>query len=290
MSTFNKVLIMKTIVIVILALTLLSCSSSSSGNSIKLDGSNKIIFRDGDVIYFTNIDSSGVSFHYSDDDSVKTKKAKDININDFVIDYESEQTYDFFKPFERQNKDSLQSPRAYISEKYNSFAKILEGEQWGTMTKYRHKKLNVKRLDWSAVADLVSTEVYCRPEDSLHIAIPIPETLETFCREMKTSYPDIKYFILTKNVYLTYNIFEGGTSTGQWIGLPVPGMPSPMFYIEEEELDDAFMITPKVVIDINKGKILSVDVQSYSIKEWEYLTSLIKRIVEEEAEFYNLKF
>ena len=97
----------------------------------------------------------------------------------------------------------------------------------------------------------------------------MPKDVVSFCDAIKTKYADAKYLILFKNVYLTYNIFEGGETRGQWIGIPVPGMPSPMVYVEGEEIDDALLIAPKIVVDIEKARILSIDAQSHLIIKWD---------------------
>ena len=281
---------MKIIFLLIFILTITSCSTSTKVHSIKLDGSNKIVFKDGDVIYFTSLDSSGISFHYTGNESVKTLDPKDKMLKDFVIEYDSKYAKEFFQPFDKQKEDSLKSPKNYISDEYNKFADILEGKKWGALTKYKHKHLTVKKLEWNDINNLVKDEEYYRPADTLQVIIPMPKDVVSFCDAIKTKYADAKYLILFKNVYLTYNIFEGGETRGQWIGIPVPGMPSPMVYVEGEEIDDALLIAPKLVVDIEKARILSIDAQSHLIKKWEYITSLIRRIVEEEAEFYNVRF
>lgn len=273
-----------------IAVTIASCSSSTKVTSIKLDGNNKIIFKDGDVIYFTELDSSGISFHYTDNDSIKTIEPKDKNLRDYVIEYDSEYASEFFLPFYKQEKDSLKSPRSYIRFEYNKFAEILEGKKWGTLTKYKHKNLTVKNLKWEDINELIINEKYYRPDDSLEIIIPMPKDVASFCKEIKSKYTDVKYIILFRNVYLTYNIFKGGETRGKWIGLPIPGMPSPMIYLGSEEIDDAVLIAPKIVIDIEKAKILSIDAQSHLINKWIYIISFLKRTVEEEAEFYNVRF
>ena len=281
---------MKLVTVFILSIIFISCSSSTRVHSIKLDGNNNMIFRDGDTIYFTVLDSSGVSFYYTEDESIITMDPKNIELNDFVVDYGNKYSNKLFLPFNRQNKDSLRSPKSYVSNEYNKFADILDGEKWGALSKYKHKNLIVKKLKWDEISSQIVNEKYYRPDDSLQVVIPMPQNIQSLCNEIKTKYADAKYIILFRNVYLTYNIFEAGETRGQWIGLPVPGMPSPGIYIEGEEIDDALLIAPKIVIDIDRAKILSVDAQSHPIKEWKYITSFIKRIIEEEAEFYNVRF
>jgi len=284
---------MKIVFALILALIIVSCSNlvilPESGKiySIKLDGSNKIIFKEGEVIYFTNLDSSGISFHYTDNDSIKTIKPKDKKLEDFVIEYDSKYANELFQPFYKQKRDSLKSPKSYITDEYNKFAEILEGKKWGSLTKYKHKKLNVKKIDWYDINDLVVDEIYYHIADSLRLIIPMPKDVVNFCEKIKTKYADAKYLFLFRNVYLTYNIFGGGE--GKWVIFSRPGEPSPFVYIEGKK-DVALLIAPKIVIDIDKAIILSIDVQSHFIENWEHITSEIKIIVEEEAEFYNLRF
>jgi hypothetical protein len=159
---------MKIIFLLIFTLTIASCSTSTKVHSIKLHGSSKIVFKDGDVIYFTSLDSSGISFQYTDNESVKTLDPKDKELKDFVIEYDSKYAKEFFQPFEKQKKDSLKSPRSYVSYEYNKFSEILEGENWGALTKYRHKNLIVKTIEWNEINNLITEEniidrlIHCR--------------------------------------------------------------------------------------------------------------------------------
>ena len=277
---------MKIVIILTLAITIVSCSSSNKVSSIKLDGSNKIIFKYGDVIYFTNLDSSGISFHYTDSDSVKTKEPKDKNLQDFVIEYDSKNVADFFKPFTKQKKDSLLSPKRYVSQRYNKFADILESKNTGTFTKYRHKNLNIKKINWDSINDLVSDEIYFRPFDSLQLKIPLPKDVVRFCNEIKSKYQDAKYIILFKNVYITYNIFEGREVISTPGSFPLSAKSTFLGY----KFDDALLIAPKVVIDINNARVLSIDTQSHYIDYWDKFIWDIDVIIEGEAEYYNLFF
>jgi hypothetical protein len=253
---------------------------------MKLNGSNKIIFKDGDVIYFTNIDTSGITFHYTDDNSIKTKKAKDKKLENFLIEYDSKYSDVFFKPFTNQKKDSLKTPKKYISDRYNTFPKILGSESWSS-TKYKHKNLIVRNIDWEIFNNQIVNEIYYRPSDSLQIEIPMPKDIVGLCNEIKSKYSDAKYLILFRNIYVTYNIFEGGEVPGQIFG--VPGTSS-FQYAAGYELDDALFISPKIVIDIYNAKLLSIDAQNHPIYSWDEFIWDINWMIYEEAEYYNLFF
>lgn len=273
---------------VFLAFFFISCSnliiSPNSGKStnIKLDGINKIVFRDGDIIYFTNIDSSGVSFQFTENESVKKMKPKDKIFEEFEIGYNHSYANEIFQPFYRRKIDSTKSPKSYIADEFNKFSEILKGENRSALEKYKHKRLEVKKIGWDEINDLVGNEIYYRNEDSLRIIIPMPKDIISFCESIRFKHSDAKYLILCKNVYLTYNLFGGGN--GKWIVEQ-----SGIRYVEPKK-DVSLLFAPKIVIDVELAKILSIDTNDHFISDWANITSDIKRIIEEEAEFYNLRF
>ena len=163
-----------------------------------------------------------------------------------------------------------------------NFQKFLKAKTSGALEKYKHKSLEVKKIDWDEINDLVGNEIYYRNEDSLRIIIPIPKDIISFCESIRYKHSDAKYLILCKNVYLTYNLFGGGE--GKWI-VEKPGIR----YVEPKK-DVSLLFAPKIVIDVELAKILSIDTNDHFISDWKYITSDIKRIIEEEAEYYNLRF
>ncbi len=269
---------MKYIILITVPLFLFSCSVEKITN-IKLDGSNKILFKEGDVIYITNLDTSRVSFCYTNDEKIKTKYSVDKILNDYKVEYGDRNTNTFFAPIIRKHLDSTQTPKLYVCEQYNAFAELLKGTE-ETFTPFKQKKLIVKQIDWDEISDFLKNEYYYRPDDSLQLEISIPNNIGTFCDNIKSSYPDAKYLIIQSNVYLTLNFFELNES-GFW---------SRGYYIEETDYDDGIMIAPKIVVDIKNTRMISIDVRSYKIKNWNNLIRTIDEIIREDAEFYNLRF
>lgn len=276
---------MKIILILIVAFTLTSCYSDKISR-IKLDGSNKIIFKDGDVIYFTNLDTTIISFHYTDDNLVKKRKSKDINLSEYIVEHKNMNLNEdnIFEPIERAILKTSQSPEQYICDQYNAFPNIL-GSDWGTLTKYKHKNLTIKQIDWDMISDLVINENYYRPDDSLRLEITFPKNLENFCIEINSKFPDANYIMLCSNVYVTYNIFKGIEVEGYWSG----GGPG-YSYVEGYSYDDAYIIAPNVVIDLNNEKILSIDALSHGFRNWENFTRELQLMIYEEAKYYSISF
>lgn len=280
---------MKNIFFLIFSLAVISCSSSKIIDIQRLNDTDKIIFKDGDVIYLTNLDTTNISFHYTADDSVKTKEAKNIILKDFRIEYDSTNADEFFEPFSKQNRDSILTPKELICKKYEKFGNILEGKQWSTMTKYKHKNLTVRKIGWDELDKFVENEIYFRINDSLQIEIPMPKDIVHFCNQIKLKYTDVKYLILFRNFYLTYNIFERLKVSGpKSPDIPVTKNISVFFELGLES-DDAYYLAPKVVIDVNRAKILLIDARSHPIFNWDDFIWDLNWMIEEEAEYYNLR-
>lgn len=288
---FIKENTMKTVLIVIVSFTMTSCYSDKISN-IKLDGSNNIIFKDGDVIYFTNLDTTFISFHYTDDPLVKERKSKDIILSEYIVEYNNMNLNEdnIFEPIERSILKASLSPEQYICDQYNAFANVL-GSDWGTLTKYKHKNLTIKQIDWDMISYLAINENYYRPDDSLRLEITFPKNLENFCIEINSKFPDANYIMLCSNVYVTYNIFKGIEVSGSWTsGQYIDGYYVGGGYNEGYSYEDAYIIAPKMVIDLNNAKILSIDARSHGFRNWENFTRELQLIIYEEAKYYNISF
>jgi len=283
---------MKTIIIlflITLAIILLSCSSGKSiytakSDEIKLDRSNKIHFKEGDIIYFVKLDTSLVTFHCTDDSLVKKKAPKNINISDYTIEIrDSTLNNNIFSSLEEKIIDLSPSLKQFVVNDYNEF--VIDISTDVAMSKYK-KHLVLNQIEWNRISDLFRYEVFYTPNDSIRLEISVPQNITEFCKVFKSDFPDANYVMLNSRVYLTNNIFKGEVvekiivkdNVNPW-GLTLPGY----------TCDDAYSFTPLLVIDVKNAKLISIDYRVRNPIKWK---DLIRRNhhMEDDANYYKFYF
>lgn len=280
----------------ILSFIALNSCNPIEEHSIKLDGSSSIIFKDGDIIYFVDLDTSCVTFHCTDNPIVKTKKWKDINLSDYAVDIKDTTIKNnIFYSLEQGMLDLSPSLKQYIADDYNKFALDLSTD-FKAMSKYKNKHLVVKQIERNKISGMLKNEYYYTLSDSLQTArrikrnqlnipsregyyhmplnpmsmeITVPQNTADFCKAIKAEYPDAGYIMLNSHVYMTYNIFLGGLCGG------------------EDWCDDAYSFAPLIVIDVKNAKILSIDYRMLNAESWIDMVQR-KHHMEDEAEYYKL--
>lgn len=271
--------------IVALSVSMLSCSSAVSfntlrSNEIKLDESAKIYFKEGDIIYFVNLDTSRISFHCTDDSLVKNKEPKNINLSYYTMEVKDTTIKNnIFNSLEQKIIDLSPSLKQFIVNDYNEFANDISTDV--AMSKYK-KHLVLKQIEWKGISDSFRYEVFYTPHDSVRLEISVPKNINEFCNAIKSDYPDAGYIMVNSRVYLTNNIFKGEVveeSVNYLTGFTFPGY----------TCDDAYSFAPLLVIDVKNAKLISIDSRVRNPVKWK---DLIRRNhhLEDDANFYKFYF
>ncbi|MDR3666442.1 MAG: hypothetical protein P4L35_06350 [Ignavibacteriaceae bacterium] len=264
---------------------------STKSDFTKLNSGIYCDFKNHDVIYFLDLDTSCVTYYFTEDKAVKSIKGNDLNLEKYKISYLSDTAYpSFFSPFNKLKIKTNLSPAQYICKTYNDKLElIMKGEEWNVTGGFAPKPFVIHRINKDSLnmPDLIDS-IYYSPSDSLKVELTVPRNIPQFCKIFKSRHPDCNYFILCNRFYLTKNIFEVDID-GSW---SMSGAsPSGMHYSGgSNDIYDGTIIAPQIVIDIKKEKIISYDVRRYGISTWSHMDRELYRMVNDLALYYQLKY
>ena len=279
------------------AFTLTSCTgivNTTKSDLTKLNTGLYCDFKNHDVIYFLDLDTSCVNYHFTEDKAVKSIKGKDLDLGKYKISYLSDTAYpSFFAPFNKLKLKPTLSAAQYICNTYNDKLElIMKGEEWNVTGGFAPKpfvihRINKDSLNISALID----SIYYSPSDSLKVELTVPHNIPEFCKQFKSRYPDCSYFILCNKFYLTKDIFKVDSKGGTGMNFSLTGGPPSMGYVPgKDDIYDGTIIAPQIVIDVKKEKIISYDARRYGISTWSHMDRELYRMVYDLAMYYQLKY